>query len=122
MHNIKPEEYSSVRAAVGVKSPEVRRCFEDVVRRRGCRTDGIAKAFDVMLMIDPGGTVQAVRIQPGKNDLPRPCDPAVNCVQDVFTGMQIQGLERFAGTRQACMTITVHVPAEETLAATDGGP
>lgn len=123
VHNIKPEETPLVKAAVDLKKPELRKCFEQPVRERGCRSGGIPKAFDAMLMITEDGTVRELRIVPGKQDLPRACDDAVRCVADLFTGLQIQGLERFLGARQAYMTITLLTPDEgELRGATDGGP
>ncbi|NMC71246.1 MAG: hypothetical protein GYA57_14440 [Myxococcales bacterium] len=119
VHNIKPEETPLVKAAVDLKKPELRRCFEQPVRERGCRSGGIPKAFDAMLMIAEDGSVRELRIVPGKQDLPRACDDAVRCVADLFTGLQIQGLERFLGARQAYMTITLLTPDE---AGIGGGP
>jgi len=104
-----------VKAAVDLKKPELRKCFEQPVRERGCRSGGIPKAFDAMLMITEDGSVRELRIVPGKQDLPRACDDAVRCVADLFTGLQIQGLERFLGARQAYMTITLLTPDEAEL-------
>jgi hypothetical protein len=122
VHNIKPEETPLVKAAVDLKKPELRKCFEQPVRERGCRSGGIPKAFDAMLMITEDGSVRELRIVPGKQDLPRACDDAVRCVSDLFTGLQIQGLERFLGARQAYMTITLLTPDETGLGnSADGG-
>lgn len=121
-HNIKPDETPMVKATVDLKKPELRKCFEEPVLRRGCRTGGIPKAFDAMLMIVEDGSVRELRIVPGKQDLPRACDDAVRCVSDLFTGLQVNGLERFQGARQAYMTVTLLTPDERELAlAADGG-
>lgn len=116
-HNIKPDETPMVKAAIDLKKPELRKCFEQPVLERGCRTGGLPKAFDAMLMIIEDGTVRELRIVPGKQDLPRACDDAVRCVSDLFTGLQVQGLERFVGARQAYMTVTLLTPSEADLAA-----
>jgi hypothetical protein len=123
VHNIKPEETEMVKATIDLKRPELRRCFEQPVLERGCRSGGIPKSFDAMLMIVEDGSVRELRIVPGKQDLPRACDDAVRCISDLFTGLQINGLERFQGARQAYMTITLLTPDENELAraAADAG-
>jgi len=120
-HNLLPQESGMVKAAADARRREVRKCFENVVLQRGCRTNGIPAAFDAMLMIQTDGTVREMRIVPNKNDLPRECHDAVGCVQDVFGTMQIQGLTRFEGARQAYMTVTLVTPDETALDAADGG-
>jgi len=122
VHNIKPEETEMVKATIDLKKPELRKCFEQPVLERGCRSGGIPRAFDAMLMIVEDGSVRELRIVPGKQDLARECDDAVRCISDLFTGLQVQGLERFQGARQAYMTITLLTPDEKELAvAADGG-
>lgn len=116
VHNLRPEEKRIVEMTVHGRTNDVRKCFEDPIRRRGCRTGGIPAAFDAMLMIEDDGTVRHVRIVPNKNDLPRNCHDAVLCVQDVLTGLEIRDLYAFAGTRQAYMTVTLIVPSEADLA------
>ncbi|MBN1772320.1 MAG: hypothetical protein JXB32_13710 [Deltaproteobacteria bacterium] len=122
-HNIKPNETPLVKGTVDLKKPELRKCFEQPVLERGCRSGGIPRSFDAMLMITEDGSVRELRIVPGKQDLPRACDDAVRCVADLFTGLQVQGLERFVGARQAYMTVTLLTPDEAELEpAADGGP
>ncbi len=124
VHNLLSEESGMVKAAVDAKKSEIKKCFEEVVLKRGCRTNGIPAAFDAMLMIDTEGFVRETRIVPNKNDLPRECHDAVLCVQDVFATVQVQGLTRFQGRRHAYMTISLVTPEEGTLGAaeTDAAP
>jgi hypothetical protein len=122
VHNLLPEETAMVKAAANAKQSELRKCFEEVVRKRGCRTNGIPAPFDAMLMIDSDGFIRETRIVPDKNNMPRECHDAVSCVQDVFGTVQVQGLTRFQGRRQAYTTVTLLTPDESTLGATaDGG-
>jgi len=116
-HNLLPEETAMVKSAVDSKRAEIKQCFEDVVLKRGCRTGGIPASFDAMLMIDKDGNVRDTRIVPNKNDLARECHDAVSCVQDVLGQVQVQGLTRFEGARQAYMTVTLVTPSEEAIAA-----
>ena len=119
LHNLLSEEGDMVKAAVDYRKAELKKCFEEVVLRRGCRTNGIPAAFDAMLMIDTEGFIRETRIVPNKNDLPRECHDAVLCVQDVFGTVQVQGLTRFLGRRQAYTTISLVTPDETTLGTTD---
>jgi hypothetical protein len=120
-HNMLPQETSMVKAAVDAKRTELRKCFEEPVLQRGCRTAGIPASFDAMLMIATDGSVRDTRIVPNKNDLAKECYDAVRCVQDVFATVTVQGLTRFEGTRQVYMTVTLLTPDESTLVAADGG-
>jgi hypothetical protein len=120
-HNLLPEEKSMVKAAVDAKRTELRKCFEEPVLVRGCRTGGIPASFDAMLMITTDGAVRDTRIVPNKNDLAKECYDAVRCVQDVFATVTVEGLTRFQGARQAYMTVTLLTPDESTLVAADGG-
>jgi len=122
--NLVGNEQSLVSAAVKGRGNEVRKCFEDVIRKRGCRTNGVPSAFDAMLMIDGDGIVQDLRIVPNKNDLPHECHGAVMCVQDAIRGLQVPDLSRFDGMRQAYMTVTLLMPDEADVRAevgADGG-
>ncbi len=117
VHNILPEEKGIVRALVAGRVGDMRKCFEEPVRRRGCRTNGLPASFDAMLMIADDGAVREVRIVPNRNDMPRECHGAVSCVQDAFAGVRADGFSRFRGARQAYMTVTVVVPDEADLDA-----
>jgi hypothetical protein len=119
VHNLLAEESGMVKAAVDYKKAEIKKCFEEVVLKRGCRTNGIPAAFDAMLMIDTEGFIRETRIVPNKNDLPHECHDAVLCVQDVFATVQVQGLTRFQGRRQVYTTISLVTPDESTLGTAD---
>ena len=121
-HNLVPAETEMVKAAVEMQKGKIKKCFEQPVLRRGCRTGGIPSQFDAMLMILSDGAIRDTRIVPNKNDLPKECYDAVSCIQDVLNQIQVQGLQRFEGARQAYMTVTVQTPDETMLDVVDGGP
>jgi hypothetical protein len=121
-HNLVPAETEMVKAAVEMQKNKIKKCFEQPVLRRGCRTDGIPSQFDAMLMIVSDGSVRDTRIVPNKNDLPKECYDAVSCIQDVLGHIQVQGIQRFEGARQVYMTVTVKTPDETTLDLVDGAP
>jgi hypothetical protein len=120
-HNLVPAETEMVKAAVEMQKGKIKKCFEQPVLRRGCRTGGIPSQFDAMLMILSDGSIRDTRIVPNKNDLPKECYDAVSCTQDVLNQTQVQGLQRFEGARQVYMTVTVKTPDETMLDVVDGG-
>lgn len=119
IHNVLPEEVGAVRSVVNYRREDITACFEQPVRRRGCRTAGIPKSVEGMLMIDREGKVDNFRITQNKNELPAECKDAVNCVQTLFAGVPVPGISRFGGSgnvfRQAVVRIDVWVPSDEDL-------
>ena len=120
-HNLVPQEVAMVKTAVEMQKREIKECFEQPVLKRGCRTGGVPSQFDLMLMITSEGLVREALIAENKTDLPKECYDGVNCVQDVLTRIQVQGIQRFQGTRQLYMTVTLQTPDETTLGTQDAG-
>ncbi|MBI5499635.1 MAG: hypothetical protein HY907_05300 [Deltaproteobacteria bacterium] len=120
-HNLVPQETEMVKAAVEMRKRQIKECFEQPVLKRGCRTGGLPAQFDAMLMITSEGFIRDTRIVPNKNDLPKECYDGVNCVQDELNRIQVIGLQRFQGARQAYMTVTLQTPDEAALGAADAG-